>query len=49
MTELKLATAPVSWGIWEQTIERPDLVPPRPLLETVTAMGYRALETGPPG
>ena len=46
---LRLATAPVSWGIWEQTIERPDLVPPRPLLETVTAMGYRALETGPPG
>lgn len=49
MTVLRLATAPVSWGIWEQTIERPDLVPPRPLLETVTAMGYRALETGPPG
>jgi inosose dehydratase len=49
MTSLGLATAPVSWGIWEQTIDRPDLVPPRPLLETVTAMGYRALETGPPG
>jgi inosose dehydratase len=46
---LRLATAPVSWGIWEQTIDRPDLVPPRPLLATVTAMGYRALETGPPG
>ncbi len=49
MSGLRLATAPVSWGIWEQTIDRPDLVPPRPLLETVTAMGYRALETGPPG
>ena len=49
MSSLRLATAPVSWGIWEQTIDRPDLVPPRPLLETVTAMGYRALETGPPG
>jgi inosose dehydratase len=49
VTSLRLATAPVSWGIWEQTIDRPDLVPPRPLLETVTAMGYRALETGPPG
>jgi inosose dehydratase len=46
---LRLATAPVSWGIWEQTIDRPDLVPPLPLLETVTSMGYRALETGPPG
>ena len=49
MSRLRLATAPVSWGIWEQTIDRSDLVPPRPLLETVTAMGYRALETGPPG
>ena len=49
MTPLRLATAPVSWGIWEQTIDRPDLVPPRPLLETVTAMGYPAMETGPPG
>lgn len=49
MTDVRLATAPVSWGIWEQTIDRPDLVPPKPLLETVTAMGYRALETGPPG
>jgi len=49
VTTLRLATAPVSWGIWEQTIDRDDLVPPRPLLETVTAMGYRALETGPPG
>lgn len=46
---LELATAPVSWGIWEQTIDRDDLVPPRRLLETVTGMGYRALESGPPG
>ena len=49
MSRLRLATAPVSWGIWEQTIDRDDLVPPRPLLETVTALGYRAMETGPPG
>src|SRR5205807_2668595 len=49
MSRVRLATAPVSWGIWEQTIDRPDLVPPKPLLETVTSMGYRALETGPPG
>jgi inosose dehydratase len=49
VTALRVATAPVSWGIWEQTIDRDDLVPPRSLLETVTAMGYRALETGPPG
>jgi inosose dehydratase len=44
----RLATAPVSWGIWEQTIDRPDLVPPARLLETVAAMGYTALESGPP-
>jgi inosose dehydratase len=49
VNRLRLATAPVSWGIWEQTIDRSDLVPPQPLLETVTAMGYRAMETGPPG
>ena len=46
---LRLASAPVSWGIWEQTIERPDLVPPEALLATVRAMGYHALESGPPG
>ena len=49
MSGPRLATAPVSWGIWEQTIERPDLVPPARLLETVAAMGYEALESGPPG
>jgi inosose dehydratase len=48
-SKLRLATAPVSWGIWEQTIDLPDLVPPPALLETVTAMGYAALESGPPG
>ena len=46
---LRLATAPVSWGIWEQTIERTDLVPPERLLETITEMGYSAIESGPPG
>jgi inosose dehydratase len=46
---LRLATAPVSWGIWEQTIERTDLVPPVRLLETITEMGYGAIESGPPG
>ncbi len=46
---LRLATAPVSWGIWELTIDRPDLVPPARLLETVRSLGYRALESGPPG
>lgn len=46
---LRLATAPVSWGIWEHTIDRTDLIPPRRLLETATELGYAAIESGPPG
>jgi hypothetical protein len=44
-----IATAPVSWGIWEMTIDRPDLIPPETFLETIVDMGYTATETGPPG
>jgi inosose dehydratase len=46
---IRLATAPVSWGIWEMTIERADLIPPETYLETIASMGYTATETGPPG
>jgi len=46
---LRIATAPVSWGIWEMTIDRPDLIPPVTYLETIVDMGYTATETGPPG
>ena len=46
---IKIATAPVSWGIWEMTIDRPDLIPPTTYLETIAEMGYAATETGPPG
>ena len=46
---IKLGTAPVSWGIWEMTIDRPDLIPPDTYLETIADMGYAATETGPPG
>jgi inosose dehydratase len=46
---IKIATAPVSWGIWEMTIDRPDLIGPETYLETITDMGYTATETGPPG
>ena len=46
---MRVATAPVSWGIWEMTIDRPDLIPPQTYLETIVDMGYRATETGPPG
>jgi inosose dehydratase len=46
---MRIATAPVSWGIWEMTIDRPDLIPPQTYLETIVDMGYTATETGPPG
>jgi len=46
---MRIATAPVSWGIWEMTIDRSDLIPPELFLETIVDMGYTATETGPPG
>jgi len=46
---IHIATAPVSWGIWEMTIDRPDLIPPETFLETIVELGYTATETGPPG
>ena len=46
---MKLASAPVSWGVWEQTTGRDDLVPAELLLETVRGLGYEAIELGPPG
>jgi inosose dehydratase len=46
---VQIATAPVSWGIWEMTIDRPDLIPAETFLETIVDMGYTKTETGPPG
>jgi inosose dehydratase len=46
---IRIATAPVSWGIWEQTIDRPDLIPADTFLQTIVELGYSATETGPPG
>src|SRR6266704_3686463 len=46
---VRIATAPVSWGIWEQTIDRPDLIPAETFLRTIVEMGYTATETGPAG
>jgi inosose dehydratase len=46
---MRIATAPVSWGIWEMTIDRDDLIPPQTYLDTIVDMGYTATETGPPG
>lgn len=46
---LRLASAPVTWGVWERTIGRPDLIPPERMLETVVSLGYTGIELGPPG
>jgi inosose dehydratase len=45
----RLASAPVTWGVWERTIGRDDLIPASRLLETVRDLGYRGIELGPPG
>jgi inosose dehydratase len=45
----RLASAPVTWGVWERTIGRSDLIPPDRMLETVSALGYTGIELGPPG
>lgn len=46
---MRLATAPVTWGVWERTVGRDDLVPAELLLETMRRLGYAATELGPPG
>lgn len=46
---MRLASAPVTWGVWERTTGRDDLVPAELLLETVRGLGYEAIELGPPG
>jgi inosose dehydratase len=46
---VRLASAPVTWGVWEKTVGRDDLVPPELLLETMRGLGYEATELGPPG
>jgi inosose dehydratase len=48
-TTVRLASAPCTWGVWERTIDRDDLVPPRSMLETVRDLGYTGIELGPPG
>ncbi|NUR77164.1 MAG: hypothetical protein HOQ28_12870, partial [Thermoleophilia bacterium] len=49
MTPRGIAAAPVTWGVWERTVDRDDLVPPSSLLESVRSLGFRAIELGPPG
>jgi len=46
---LRLASAPCTWGVWERTVDRDDLIPPAVMLRTVQELGYRGIELGPPG
>jgi inosose dehydratase len=46
---LRLASAPCTWGVWERTVGRDDLIPPELMLATVQGLGYRGIELGPPG
>ncbi|HEY3540954.1 MAG TPA: sugar phosphate isomerase/epimerase [Gaiellaceae bacterium] len=39
----------MTWGVWEKTVGRDDLIPPELLLETMRGLGYTATELGPPG
>jgi inosose dehydratase len=45
----RLASAPVTWGVWERTTGRDDLIPPEELLAAVAGLGYTGIELGPPG
>ena len=49
MSVRRLASAPCTWGVWERTAGRDDLIPPRKMLETVRDLGYAGIELGPPG
>ena len=46
---MRLASAPCTWGVWERTVDRDDLIPPAGMLEAVAALGYAGIELGPPG
>jgi inosose dehydratase len=45
----RLSSAPVTWGVWEMTIDRDDLVAPEAMLEAVRELGYEGIELGPIG
>jgi inosose dehydratase len=46
---LRLASAPCTWGVWERTVDRDDLIPPERMLARVRELGYTGIELGPPG
>ncbi|HVW89020.1 MAG TPA: sugar phosphate isomerase/epimerase [Gaiellaceae bacterium] len=44
----RLASAPVTWGVWERTTDRDDLIPAERLLRAVADLGFTGIELGPP-
>jgi inosose dehydratase len=44
-----LASAPVTWGVWEPTSGRDDRVPAHLLLRAIAGLGFTGIELGPPG
>jgi inosose dehydratase len=46
---MRLASAPCTWGVWERTVDRADLIPPDRMLSAVLELGYAGIELGPPG
>lgn len=46
---MRIASAPCTWGVWERTVDRDDLIPPDRMLEAVRGLGYTGIELGPPG
>ena len=49
MGDIKVAAAPVSWGVFEQTAGDPLQLGPEQMLDQMAAAGYAGTEVGPPG
>jgi inosose dehydratase len=49
MGEIRVAAAPVSWGVFEQTGDDPRQLGPEQMLDQMAAAGYDGTELGPPG
>ncbi len=49
MGEIKVAAAPVSWGVFEKTEGDPLQLGPEQMLDQMAAAGYAGTELGPPG
>ena len=47
--DIKVAAAPVSWGVFEQTGDDPRQLGPEPMLDQMAAAGYDGTELGPRG